>query len=133
MAGVHTMISVARQRPPPIFGINCCETTPCRTNDNVTRICSCWLVGKYVDDTVDRFGAGVGVQGGKGQVPGFGNIQRLGDRLQVAHFTHQHHVGVLPQRVLERDRERAGIRADFALVDQAVLVAVEVFDRDPPP
>ena len=49
--------------------------------------------------------------------------------LQVAQLADQDDVRVLPQRVLERRRERRRVGADLALVDQAPLVLVEELDR----
>ena len=55
--------------------------------------------------------------------------QRGLDGLQVAHFAHQDHVGVLAQRGLERLGKRERVDADLALVDDAPLVADEELDR----
>ena len=84
--------------------------------DNCMRICSCWLVGKHVDDAVDRaLGAG-GVQRAEHDVPGFGRGDGRFDRLQVAHFADQDHVGILPQRAANALRKssarRRRLRAD---------------------
>ena len=88
------------------------------------------LVGREdVDDAVDGLHAAVGVQGREGQVAGLGDDQRRLDGLQVAHLADEHDVRVLAQDVLERLLEGAGVGADLALVDQAVLVRVQVLDR----
>src|SRR5437660_166820 len=84
---------------------------------------------EHVDDAVDALHRRVGVQRGEGEVARLGDRQRRRNRLEVAHFADQHHVGVLPQRVLERGREAVGIRADLALVHDAGLVAVDELDR----
>ena len=53
--------------------------------------------GEDVDDAVDRaLGAG-GVQRAEDDVAGFGRRDGRLDRLQVAHFADQDHVGVLTQ------------------------------------
>src|SRR5580704_6484009 len=85
--------------------------------------------GKNVDDTIDGRGSRVRVQRGKGQVAGFGDAERGFDRFQVSHFSDEHHVGVFTERGTQRVRERMGVRVNFALVDQALLVVVEEFDR----
>ena len=71
----------------------------------------------------------VGVQGGKGQVTGFGDTQRRLDRLQIAHLTDQHDVGVLTQRGPQCGRKGHRIGMQLALIDQAALVRMQVFDR----
>ena len=50
-------------------------------------------------------------------------------RLLVAHLADQDHVGVLAQDAAHRLGEALGVRADLALVDDRVLVAVQVLDR----
>ncbi len=70
----------------------------------------------------------------KREVTRFGDRQRGLDRFQIAHFADEDDVGIFAQRVLERVREALGVRADFALVDDAALMAVDeldrIFDRD---
>jgi hypothetical protein len=61
-------------------------------------------------------------------VSGLRGGQRGLDGLQVAHFADQDHVGVLPQRRLERLGEGERVDADLALVDDAPLVADEELD-----
>ena len=66
--------------------------------------------GKDVDDAVDRaLGAG-GVQRAEDDVARFGRRDRRLDRLQVAHFADQDHVGVLPQRAANRLGEASARR-----------------------
>src|SRR5439155_27964 len=60
---------------------------------------------------------------------GFRDGQRRPDRLEVAHLADEYDVRVLPQRVLERRREARGVGADLALVDDAIMVAVDELDR----
>ena len=98
------------------------------------RIWSCWLVGKDVDDAVDRAGGARGVQRAEHDVARFGRGDGRLDRFQVAHFADQDHVGVLPQGAANRLGEAGDVDADFALVDRRLLVVVieldRVFDRD---
>ena len=64
------------------------------------------LVGwKNVDDAVDRLLRIVRVQCSVHKQAGFRGGERQGDGFQVPHFTHQHHVGVLPQRGLQSHGE----------------------------
>ena len=51
------------------------------------------------------------------------------DRLEVAHLADQDHVRVLAQRGLQRVGEAGRVRAELALVDDALLVLVEELDR----
>jgi hypothetical protein len=48
---------------------------------------------------------------------------------RVAHLADQDDVGVLAQGAFQGDRKALGVEADLALVDDALLVAVQVFDR----
>ena len=80
------------------------------------------------DDALNRFGGVERVQGGENQVAGFGGEQRGGNGFEVAHFADQNHVGVLTQGGAQRGREVRGVDFDFALVDEALLVAVQKFD-----
>ena len=69
------------------------------------------------------------VQGGEDEVAGLGGGQRRLDRLEVAHFADEDHVGVLAKRGLERHREADRVAADLTLVDDARAVRVEELDR----
>jgi hypothetical protein len=69
------------------------------------------------------------VQGAEHQVAGFGGGQRQADGFQVAHFADQDDVRVFAQRRAQRVGEAQRVRADFALVDQALLALVHEFDR----
>ena len=60
---------------------------------------------EHVDDAVDRFRAGVGMQGRESQVTGFRNIQRFGNGFEISHFADEHDIGILTQRVLECNGE----------------------------
>ncbi len=84
---------------------------------------------EHVDDAVDGLRRRRGVQRAEHQVTGFGAGERQADRLQIAHLAHQDHVRVLAQRAAQRVRERQGVRADLALVDQALLRLVHELDR----
>ena len=50
------------------------------------------------------------------------------DGFEVAHFAHQDEVRVLAQRSAKGGAEARGVHADFALVDKALLVAVQELD-----
>ncbi len=57
------------------------------------------LVGREdVHDSVDSGGGAVGVKRGERQVARFRNAQRGFHRLQVAHFSDQHDIGIFAQR-----------------------------------
>src|SRR5580704_1017454 len=81
------------------------------------------------DDALNGFGRVQSVQGGQNQVAGFGGENRGGNGFQVAHFADQHDVGVLTQSSAQRGGERRGVDFDFALVDETLFVAVQIFDR----
>ena len=69
------------------------------------------------------------MEGGEGEVAGLGDGESGGDRLQIAHLTDENDVGIFAERVLEGGRERVGVSADLALVDDAALVAMDELDR----
>ena len=69
------------------------------------------------------------VQGREHEVAGLGRGQRGRDRLEVAHLAHEDHVGVLAKGCLQAEREALCVVADLALVDHALLVAVQELDR----
>ena len=87
------------------------------------------VIGKHVDDAVDRFRTGVGVQLGKCQVTRLGDRQGRGDGFEVAHLADEYHIRVLPECILECAGERRRVGMHLALVDQAVLVPRQGFDR----
>src|SRR6266581_9730635 len=86
------------------------------------------------DNTLNCFRGVESVQSGKNQVAGFRGEQRGGNSFEVAHFADQNHVGVLTQSGAQGSGEVRGVHFDFALVDEALLVAVQeldgVFDSD---
>ncbi len=85
--------------------------------------------GKDVDDAVDRLRRVLRVQGGEDEVAGLRRRQGGVDRLEVAHLADEDHVGVLAQGGLQAGAEGRGVGADLALVDDALLMAVEELDR----
>ncbi len=87
------------------------------------------LVGwKDIDDAVDRFDAGIRMQGGKGQMTGFGGGQGGLNRLEVPHLADQDNVGVLPEDMSKGCGKVLGIRVHLPLIDDAFLMAMKVFD-----
>jgi hypothetical protein len=62
-------------------------------------------------------------------VAGLGIGDGLAHRLLVADLADEDHVRRLAQRILQRGLERQGIRTDFALIDDRLLVTKEKFDR----
>jgi len=69
------------------------------------------------------------VQSGKDQVTGFRSQQRGGNRFEVAHFADEDDVRVLPKPGAQSRREIRCVDFDFALVDEAFLVAMQELDR----
>ena len=54
--------------------------------------------------------------------------KRGGNGFEVAHFADQNDVGVLTKGSAQRGRKVRGVDFDFALVDEAALVAMQEFD-----
>src|SRR4029077_16887619 len=59
---------------------------------------------------------------------GFGGQQRGGNSFEVAHFADEDDVGILTERGGQGGGEVGGVDFDFALVDEAALVAVQKLD-----
>ena len=87
------------------------------------------LVGREdVDDPVDGLGGIAGMQGGQHQMAGLSGAHRDADGIHVPHFTDKNHVGIFAQRRPQSIGEAAAVGADFPLIDQAFLVAMQIFD-----
>ena len=82
-----------------------------------------------LDDAGDRLRGVHGVHGREDEVARLGRLHGGLGRLGVAELSDQDHVGVLAQRTPERLRERVGVEADLALVDDAAVVGVQELDR----
>ena len=85
--------------------------------------------GEGVDDAVDRLRRTLGVQRREDEMSRLGGRQRGADRLEVAHFADEDHVGVFAKRSAQRLAERRRVGAELALVDDAGAVPVEKLDR----
>ena len=70
-----------------------------------------------------------GVNGAEHQVAGFGGVNGRHERFTIAHFAHQHHVGIFADGVLHADFEILDVQADLALIDQALVFGEDEFDR----
>ena len=62
-------------------------------------------------------------------MPGFGSEQRRRNRFEVAHFADQNYVRVLTQGGAQRRGKVGRVHFHFALIDEAVLIAVQKLDR----
>ena len=88
------------------------------------------LVGReHVDDAVDRVGRADGMERGDDEVARFGGGHGDLDRFVVAHFADEDHIGRLAQGGAERGDVVFGVVGDLALADDALFVAVQIFDR----
>lgn len=84
--------------------------------------------GEDVDDPVDGLGGAGGMQRAEHQMPCLGGGHGQADRFEVAHFANEDGVGVFAQGGFERSGKAHRVRADFALVDQALFGIVYEFD-----
>ena len=88
------------------------------------------LVGReYVNDTVNGFAGVVRVQGAEYQKAGFSRRECQGDGFQVAHFTHQHDVGVFTEGSPQAVCEGGCLEGHFPLGDDGFFIGVNEFDR----
>src|SRR3954453_12647984 len=83
------------------------------------------LLGRErVDDSVDRLRRILGMERREYEVARLSRGKGGRHGLEVAHLADEDHVGVLTERGLQRVREAVRVRAQLALVDDAVLVPV---------
>ena len=116
-----------------VFGIRRCEMTALRHARELDADLLLLVRREHGDDAVDGLGRVERVQRGEDQVAGLRGEQRRLDRLEVAHFADEDHVGILAQRAAQRLRERHRVDADLALVDDRAVVAVEDTRSGPRP
>ncbi len=98
MAGFGTMTSSASARPLPADLRN--QRLRQHPFENEGELGSHLLLligGEDIDDTVDGLRAGIGVQGGKTEMTGFGDGQRRLDGFQIAQLADQDDIGILAQ------------------------------------
>ena len=69
------------------------------------------------------------MQGSKSEVAGFCDTQRRLNGFQVSHFADQHHVWIFTKCSAQCVTKAFRISMQFTLVDHAVLVHVDEFDR----
>ena len=62
------------------------------------------------------------------QVTGFRSLHCRLDRLGVAHFTNEDHIGILTQRRAETDAKTLGVHPHFPLRHRTLQVAVHMFN-----
>src|SRR6202167_825360 len=84
---------------------------------------------KDSDDALNGFRRVESVQGGQNQVAGFGGQDCGGDGFQVAHFADEDDVRVLTKCGAQRGGEGRGVHFHFALIDETLFIAVQIFDR----
>jgi hypothetical protein len=81
------------------------------------------------EDSFDGLICVVGVEGRHAEMPRLGERDSRFHGFRISDFTHQNHIGRLPQRILQRCRIRVSIGSDFALADHTALVRVHELDR----
>ena len=86
-------------------------TTPCSVAGELHAHLILLLGRERVDDAVDRLRRTLRVQRREDEMTGLGRGQRGRDRLEVAHFADENHVGVLAQRGAKSLAERRSRRA----------------------
>src|SRR6185437_9816562 len=82
------------------------------------------LARKKIENTADRRRCTRGVDRPEHEVTGFGGMHGRLERFHIAHFAHQHDVGVFADGVLHGNLEVFDVDADFALVDERLVFAV---------
>ena len=66
---------------------------------------------------------------GEHQVAGLRNGQGGANGFEIPHFSHQDHVRIFPQRILQGGGEGLGVGADLALIHETGLMPVNELDR----
>ena len=87
------------------------------------------ILREEVENTTDTTGGIGSVNGSKYKVTCFRSVDRSREGFHVTHFAHQHDVRVLTHGVFHCDFEVFHIDADFALIDQTLILCVNEFDR----
>ena len=89
---------------------------------------------EHIDDAIERFRGVVRVQRRQHEMARTGQHDRGLHRFSIADLADQQHVRRRTHRTLQCTRIRLGIEADFALIDDRLLVRVQeldrIFDRD---
>src|SRR6185437_6919918 len=80
------------------------------------------------DDTLNRLGGVEGVQSRENQVASFRGKQCRGNGFEVAHFPDQNDVGILTEGGAQCGGEIGSVDFDFALIDEALFVAMQELD-----
>ena len=93
------------------------------------RICACRSDGELIDDAIDGRRRRGRVQRAEHEMAGFRRFDRDRDGLEIAQFADEDDVGIFTQRRPQRVLERVGVRPNFALVDQALLILMHELDR----
>jgi hypothetical protein len=83
---------------------------------------------KGAHQAVDGRDAVAGVEGGEDKVSGLGGHDGRAHGLQVAHFAHQQDVRVGAQGVAQGVGEGRHVGVQFALVDDAQVVLIDILD-----
>ena len=84
--------------------------------------------GESIQDTVDGAGSPGGMERAKHEVAGFRGRDGGLDGLEVAHFTDEDDIGVLPERGADAFGEGGDVVVDFPLCHHATLVGVVILD-----
>ena len=84
---------------------------------------------EHADDAVDGLAGIDRVERRHDQVTGLGGRQADLDRLTIAHFTHQNHLGRLAQRGPQAAGKRVEVHAQFPLIEGGLLLRMDVLDR----
>ena len=124
------MISTVGTRPTPGLMLlsSFWATMPFMLNAiALRRACACRR--EQVENAADRGGGARGVDRAEHQVARLGRVDGRHERFLVAHFAHEHDVGVFADGVLHADVEVDHVEADLALVDQALVFGEDEFDR----
>ena len=88
------------------------------------------LVGlEDVDDSVDGVGGADGVQGGEDQMAGLRRRHGRRDGFVIPHLAEEDDVGTLPEGSPQSRHIAMGVGADLPLADNALFMAVQVFQR----
>ena len=84
---------------------------------------------EHRDDPVHCFNGVVGMEGGEDDGAPLSRGQGHRDRLQISQLPDENHIRVLSSGRSQCLGEAWGVSSNFPLVDEAILVAVDKFDR----
>ena len=118
-----------RNQPIPHAGHQALGNHAVQVHRQVEQDASMRIVGEKAQHALNRLVGIVGVHGRNAQVPGFGVVQGVLQRLEVAQLANHDHVGRLPHGVAQCIAKRLRVHPHLALANDGLFMRMHEFDR----